>query len=207
MPLFLITPPESEPIEVSEAKHQTTQDSTITLDDEAFETRWIPAARDRMEGATDRQAITAEWEWQGPGFPCFGPLELPKPPLQSVTWIKYVDTAGVVQTWASSNYTVLAPSGPKCRRAEIWPVYNVTWPSVRCQPDAVRIRFVAGYGDSGTDVPPLLRQGMLLDIGSMFANREQLAIDPGLAVLELPGGSKDIYRSFKSRARYPLPEA
>lgn len=206
MGLTLVTAPESEPIEVDEAKHQVSQDESIEADDDTFEGVWIPAARERCEGATERQLITATWDLLLPCFPC-GPIELPRPPLQSVTSVKYIDTNGDLQTWASSNYHVDTPVGPKCKRGRILPVYGVTWPSTRSQFNAVQVRFVAGYGTAGTDVPARLRQAMLLDIGSMFVHRENVIIDPASeVVLELPDGSKSIYRSFRSRPRYSLPE-
>lgn len=201
MSLTLITAPAKEPLELADAKHQVQQDQAITADDDAFETRWIPAVRGRCEGATDRQLITATWDLCLPWFPC-GPIELPKPPLQSVLWVKYVDAAGVLQTWDSAHYSVDAPTGERARRGRIWPVYGVTWPSVRPQWNAVQVRFTAGYGLSGAPVPALLKQAMLLDLGSMFAHREQVIIDPASeVVLELPGGTQSIYRSFKSRPR------
>lgn len=208
MPLFLITAPTDEPIEVDEAKHQVQQDAAVVLDDDAFEVRWIPAARERCENATLRQMLTAIWEWQGPCFPtCGWPFEVPRAPLQSVSSVKYLDAAGDLQTWANSNYVVSAPTGPKAPRGTITPVYGVTWPATYPQINAVRIRFTCGYGDEASDVPPLLRQAMLLDVGSMFVHRESVVMDPATeVVLELPGGSKDIYRSYKSRALYPLPD-
>lgn len=207
MPLTLVTPPTKEPIELADAKHQCTQDLTITADDDKFTSIWIPAARIRAEKATSRPLLTSTWDWFLPGFPCWWALEVPKSPLRSVTFVKYVDTSGVLQTWDTSNYSVHAPGGDAPPRGLIIPNYNVYWPTTRCQWNAVQIRFVAGYGMSGVDVPALLRQAMLLDIGAMFVHREQIVIDPASeVVLELPGGSRDIYRSFKSRARYPLPE-
>lgn len=205
MGLTLVTAPESEPIELEDAKHQFQQDESVELDDDKCERIWIPAARGRCENGTLRQLITATWDLFLPYFPCV--IELPRPPLQSVTWVKYLDPNGDLQTWASSNYTVDAPQGEKARRGVIRPAYNVSWPSTRCQWNAVQIRFVCGYGDTGDDVPALLRQAMLLDIGSMFVHREQVIIDPASeVVLEIPDGCKSIYRSFKARPRYPLPE-
>lgn len=202
MPLTLVTPPAKEPIELADAKHQVTQDLSITADDDAFATRWIPAVRGRCENATLRQLITATYDWVG-WRPCGWCLELPKPPLQSVTWVKYIDPSGVLQTWDASNYDVDHPSTEKAPRGRIIPKYGVCWPQTQCVWNAFQVRFVAGYGLSGQFVPALLKQAMLLDIGTMFVHREQIIIDPASeVVLELPGGSKDIYRSFKSRPRY-----
>jgi hypothetical protein len=45
-------------------------------------------------------------------------------------------------------------------------------------------------------VPALLKTAMLLDIGTLYTQRERLAA--GNLVIEVPGTTRDIYRSYKS---------
>jgi len=198
MPLFLVDCPEDEPITLAQAKGQCLIDEDITQFDEQFENIVIPAARERAEIATWRQMLTARWTLKLRRFPCV--IELPKPPLQEVISITYVDSAGVVQALDTDDYVVTRPTGPRPRRGRITPTYGTSWPSVRDQIDAVEVTFDAGYGDTGDSVPPLLRQAMLLDLGALYAHREELVAQPGLsALLQLPKGAFSIYRSFKSR--------
>jgi hypothetical protein len=49
------------------------------------------------------------------------------------------------------------------------------WPSVLYVPNAVRILFVAGYGESTRDVPAIARIGVLHTVGTWYENRESLA--------------------------------
>ena len=195
MPLSLVTAPTSEPLTLAQATKQTETEGTT--DHEPFlQDTVIPAARERCEGATRRQLVgPATWEWWLDGFPCERVIELPKPPLVAVSSVKYYDTAEVLQTFAASNYIVQAFAGPKCRRGRLGLKETASWPTdVAVQIGAVVIRFTCGYGDAAK-VPPLLLQAMLMDVSTMFEFRENLLAG---SVVEIPKGTADIYRSFKS---------
>ena len=187
----------SEPVVIADVKRQVRLPGASD-EDKLLSGIYIPAARERCETATRRQMRVVTYDAKLDGFPAAAAwIELPRPPLISVTSITYVDGDGTTQTWASNQYVVDAPSGPKAARGRISPAYGVTWPTTRDQMNAVTIRFVAGYGHaSGPRLPPLLKAAMLLDIATMFENRENLVI--GTIVAEVPQTSKDIYRSFES---------
>lgn len=201
MALSLVTGPADEPFDVRVARSQLRID--IGVDHGFLSTQLIPAVRDRAEVAT-RRAIPGPqtWDLVLDAFPRERYLEIPKPPLVLVTFVKYVDTAGVTQTWSPSNYLVQTPAGPRCRRGRIALPFASIWPITLYQMGAVTVRFQCGYGDP-EDVPPLLITGMLLDLGTLYENREAFVIDSGAAV-ELPSGSKSIYQSFKSHPRQQL---
>lgn len=84
------------------------------------------------------------------------------PPLQSVASITYTDTAGTAQTLAADQYQVDATSQP----ARITPAYGQSWPSTRDQSNAVKVRFVTGYGAAAA-VPACIKQWMLLRIADL----------------------------------------
>lgn len=207
MPVSLVTGPAEEPLSAEDVRAQLRVTSTA---EDAFVTaRVIPAARERMENATRRQALTATWDLVLDAFPVLRTgrevIELPRPPLQSVTSIQYYDLNGTLQTWSAAEYVVQTFAGPRCRRGVITPAYGYTWPNTQERPGAVRIRFVCGYGASGAAVPPLLLQGMLLDIGGLLEFREEL-VQSSSAPVVIPRGAASIYGEFRSRARFPLPE-
>jgi uncharacterized phiE125 gp8 family phage protein len=136
----------------------------------------IPAAEQWTESATGRQLITATWTLSLETFPADGyPIVLPKPPLQSVTSVKYYDAAGVQQTWAAAaNYIVIAPAGPKCGPGMIVPKADISYPYTYGPPYEIDVEFVAGYGDSPTAIPGLLKAGMLLLVAEQFERREEV---------------------------------
>ena len=100
------------------------------------------------------------------------PVELPKPPLQSLTWFKYVDYAGTLQTLSSASY--LVSTGKPGR---IQPVWGNPWPIPRPQIDAVQIRFVCGYGDTAAAVDENVKQAMLVHIGGGYENHEPTKLE------------------------------
>lgn len=99
------------------------------------------AGRQYVETLLKRQFVTATYDWR---LDCFPPweIEIPLPPLQSVTSITYVDVSGTSTVFSSSNYSVDIYSEP----GRVTPTYDQTWPSTRYQNNAVTIRFVCGYG-------------------------------------------------------------
>jgi uncharacterized phiE125 gp8 family phage protein len=190
--LTLVTGPAARPLTAAEARTQT-RHSTL---DATLAELLIDAAVQRGERATNRAWITQTWDEVLDAFPPCGFIEVPKPPLQSVTHIKYRDTTGTLQTWASSNYVVEAPAGPRCARGRISLAYGVTWPSTYGQAGDVQIRFVCGYGATAATVPAILRMAALMDVATLYANPENVI--KGIIVAALPGGSKDIYDAHHS---------
>lgn len=196
MSLTLITAPAVEPITVAEARQQVL--STGVPDDRPELERLIQAVRERAELATGRAMITQTWDWVLDGFPSEGYVHPPLAPLQSVTHLKYTDPAGVLQTWATSNYAVNAYAGPRARRGRLSLRSGLIWPQTIDEAGTVQIRFVAGYGDDADAVPAILRQAMLLDLAGLYAQRENVIT--GTIVATLPGGSRDIYWAYRAHA-------
>ena len=157
--------------------------------------RRIASVRDRCELVTGRALITQTWDLVLDGFPVESFIEVPKPPLSSVTHIKYYDTAGDLQTWAVANYDVQAPSGLRCARGRIALSHGIAWPSTYGEIGDVQIRFVCGYGAAG-DVPKLLKDGMLIDLGTLDLQREGIVTGTISSVVD--GWIGQIYKSFRS---------
>lgn len=202
MALDLITAPSMEALRIEHARKQCEVEG-VTDHDTFLDEVLIPAATDRGQLATQRQFITADWALRLDGFPCGdGAIEVPRPPLQAVTSITYVDPAGVTQTLAASAYQVDAPQGPRCARGRIRPAYGYQWPATRDQLNAVTVFFTCGYGDVPEAIPGLLRMALLQVVATFFLHREEVVIDAGVtAAIVLPRGATQIFRSFKSHAR------
>lgn len=167
MDLTLVTAPPVEPISLQEAKDHLRVDTT---DEDALIDALIMAARQHTEKYLARALITQTWDWNLPCFP--REFEVPYPPLQSVTSIKYYDGDNVQQTLSSSVYEVnTASTGGLIREA-----IGQTWPAHYTRYDAITVRFVAGYGDGVGDVPWPIKAAMLLFVAHLWCNRE-LATD------------------------------
>lgn len=177
MGLYLLTHPAAEPVTAAELKKQL----EIATSDTAHDThvaRLIKAARRVVERETRRALITQTWKLTGPGFPVgMYNLWLPRPPLKTLTHVKYYDTAGVQQTWSSSEYLVITTSTPG--RVDLHPDY--TWPTTQASRDnAVEIQYVAGYGDTSADVPEEFRQAVQALAAYWFEVRTTAAVPEDL---------------------------
>ena len=136
----------------------------------------IAAARQHAETVLKRYLITQTIDLY---LDCFEEFEIKLPPIQSVSAITYVDTNGDTQTLAADQYLVDAVSTP----ARITPAYGVTWPSVRYQNNAVKIRFIAGYGTASA-VPQCIKNWMLMRIKQLYDQRDMVNV--GNSVTEFP---------------------
>jgi len=176
----LETPPAVEPVTVEDEVRKHCR--VTTLDDDDLLDGLIKAARGMAEDHTGWQLITATWKLFLDNFPgSSGIIELPYPPLQSVTHIKYYDGAGDLQTISVDDYQVDTDS----LFGRIMPEKNATWPTVQSQRfNAVEIQFDAGFGDAGSDVPQGIRQAILLTVGHWYENREAVIV--GTTASELP---------------------
>jgi len=163
---YLVTGPAFEPVTLDEAKLACHVDA---VEDDIYLTRLILSARMWAEEYTRRALVTQTWELRLDGFPrC--PIELPWPPLASVTSIKYLDTAGVLQTGNPTDYLVTGAAA-RDARGTVRPTYGTFYPSTSPVPEAVQVRYVAGYGDP-TLVPAGVKHGILLHIAESYGNRE-----------------------------------
>lgn len=158
MALKLITPPATEPMTVSEAKTHLRVDFT---DDDTYITSLVTAARKYCENFQNRSFITQTWELALDSFP-ESPFQLPNPPLQSVTSIKYFDTDNVEATFEATNYYVDTYSDRVSLN------YSVSWPNITLRPiNGVVIRFVTGY----TTIPAEVIHAIKILVAEWYENR------------------------------------
>jgi uncharacterized phiE125 gp8 family phage protein len=129
----------------------------------------IAAARRFAEWVLSWRAfITQTLEFWLDEFPDKNGIELPMPPLQSVSSIKYYDTSDVEYTIAPTEYFQDTKSEPG------WVVLNdgKSWPTTTLRPaNGVCLTFIAGYGAAGSDVPADIRQALLLMLNDFYEHR------------------------------------
>jgi uncharacterized phiE125 gp8 family phage protein len=160
----LITAPILEPLTLTQAKEHLRVDYT---DDDTYITALITVARRYCENYQNRAYITQTWEVTFDSFPQT-PFDVPKPPLQSITSIKYYDTTDTENTYSSSNYYVDTYS----QRGRVSLNHSITWPGTTLRPiNGVIVRFIAGYGALATDVPNEVIHAMKILIAEWYENR------------------------------------
>lgn len=155
----LVTAPAAEPISASEAKAHL---RVTHSNDDTLISALITAARLYCEAYTHRALVTQTWDWFLDAFPC-GEIDVPYPLLQSITWVKYTDPDGVLQTLDAALYQVTLNAEP----ARLAPAYGQAWPVARTQIDAVNVRFVAGYGNAAA-VPEIIKVAIKLYVEAQY---------------------------------------
>ena len=156
--LTLATAPSVEPVSLAEAKAHLRVDAN---DEDAYISNLITAARQWAEDFCRRRFITQTWDYYLDGFPT--EIQLPYPPISSITSIKYNDADGAEQTLATDQYRSDLQSLPP----RINPSYGNAWPATRSESNAVVVRCVSGYG-AAADVPQSIKQAILLKIEDLF---------------------------------------
>jgi uncharacterized phiE125 gp8 family phage protein len=169
----------ADAVSVAEAKLHCRVDHSL---EDALFTRLIGVARRQCEMISQWAFTTRTLVSRLDRWPYDGRLELPYPPLQSVTSIIYTDEAGDPFTWAASNYVVETHSIP----GRILLKSGASWPSETLQVGgSIAITYVAGFGN-GDDVPDAYKQAMLLLIGHLYENRESVVVQQGVGLVQVP---------------------
>jgi uncharacterized phiE125 gp8 family phage protein len=193
--LSVVTGPTIEPLSLEEAKAHLRETAS---EQDGLIAGYILAAREFVESATQRKLITQTLDYSiDYGWPCIwdgsytrNRIEFPLAQVASVTSVSYVDAVGATQTLSGSSY-VTSINGPV---PYIEPAYGVTWPTVRSQPAAVTVRFVAGT--ALTQVPHALLQAMRMMISHFYANRE--AVNVGNIITEFPLGVEALISQYRN---------
>jgi hypothetical protein len=192
MALSIVSAPSEEPVSVEELRVHLRLDGADDSENTLLG-GLISAARARVETMLRKQIVTATYDLFLDSFPLrkdgegwgidkahppqdrergkkleIEQIEIPLPPLQSVTSVKYTDANAVLQTIDSSLYSVDSVSLP----GRIIPTPSSNWPSSLDRiPNAVEIRFVAGYG-LAVDVPESIKLAIKFLAAHWYENRE-----------------------------------
>jgi uncharacterized phiE125 gp8 family phage protein len=174
MGLTLSTSPTSYPVSLDEVKidrrvTNTTEDGYLDM--------LIAAATDYVQLHINRQLVDGTYTLTLDSFPA--KIELPMPPLDSITQIQYADSDETTQTLAASVYTVITDDSQGGYAVE---ATDQSWPTTADIPNAVSVTFVAGYG-TPSDVPEIFKKSILLLVGEMYELRETVIVGKTIAAL------------------------
>lgn len=177
MALKIKTSPSLEPVTLTETKGLLRIDDS---NDDNLISSMITAIRQRAEEWTGRSFLTQTWILWLDQFPLrsgsqFNKLNervivIPRPPIQSVVFIKTYDKDNISSVFDGNQYFVDTATTP----GRIALNENSSWPTGLRKFSAVEVEFIAGYGSSASDVPEGIKQGMLQWIKLLFANKSKL---------------------------------
>lgn len=159
--IVLSVAPTLMPVTLAELKARlkiTHSDMDSTLQD------YLAAATEYAQEYQWSQLCTATYVERFDSFPC--EIRTQRNPVQSVTSLAYVDTAGNSQTLVqNTDYTVDVYAKP----ARIIPAYSKSWPATYGHLNDVTLTYVAGYG-TAADVPEEIRHAILLKAAQQYGD-------------------------------------
>lgn len=158
MSLLVITQPTVKPISLDEAKKHL----RLSLDEN--EEDWliemmIAAATDKAESETNRSLINRTLSLR---VYAASKIELPKPPLVSISSVKIIDSENTETTLTTDDYTL--DTVPLVPELAITNLSNAKY---------VVVQYVAGFGAASANVPQNIRNWILCRINTMYEYREE----------------------------------
>jgi uncharacterized phiE125 gp8 family phage protein len=161
----IVVPPAGFVLTLAEIKEAL---KVSTTDEDYLIQTYLAAATEQVEQRLSVCLLTQTIDQYFDRFPTSKRfLELARGPMQSVTAVTYTDANGNLLTWNSSLYATDTIS----RKPRIGPKQLQTWPLVEQNLNAVKVRFVAGYGGRNS-VPAQFKHLILTIIGDWYQHRD-----------------------------------
>jgi len=145
----------------------STEDSMLLED--------LKTSRRDVENDTGRKIITQTWDYYPSRWPDSRDYEndrikIPYGNLQSVTSVKWKDTAGTETTLVENTDYLVELNGTECGYIVL--PYQESWPDTELYPsNPITIRFVCGYGATGSDVPENIKRAIKSRAVNYYMNR------------------------------------
>jgi len=129
----------------------------------------IAAARWHVEDITRRCLLTQTWDAYLNAFPGDNFIKIPFGNLQSVTHIKYTNSAGTETTMVVTTEYIVELNGEQCGRIVL--PYGVSWPSFTAYPsNPIVIRFVCGWTAANL-IPGTIRKAVKMLCAKFYRSR------------------------------------
>ncbi len=217
-----------EPVSIAEARAhleaQAYEDTDVDPIDDAMIEAWLGAAREHCEAFLGLSLATKTLEVALDAFPAASinvflqrrpsstAIDLPGGPVRAIISITVPppdvewtsddvdsDALSDAPIWADGTvnpdlYILDDYRSPN----QVRPVAS-SWPSVAAAPNAVKVRYLAGYGvdsDGGEPIPKALRAAILLILGHLYENRTD---STEKAMTSIPNGAEALMRPLRVR--------
>jgi len=145
----------------------------------------LTAAHEYCEHYTQQSFGDQTLELAIDDFPV-GAIVLPRGPVTSVVTVKYINTASVNTTIADTDYVL----NDYDQQASIDPAYGIDWPEPLDTVNAVKVRYQAG----AATLPGAVRAALLLIVGHLYANRENVSSG---SLASVPMGANSLLDTVK----------
>jgi len=173
MNIKVITPPVKLPVSIAEIKEHLRIEIADDDRDIELKIRAVVASLDPPDGRLGRAMITQTLRLSlSPGLGSL--IRLPYPPVQSIDSVSYLNSLDVETEISNSIYAFKNDQEPAfvvLKTGEQWPTdysYNDPYP--------FKINFISGYGDNADSVPEYIRLGIMMEVGDLYLQRENIII-------------------------------
>lgn len=173
MTIIDLNPPLAEPLTLAEVRAHLRLDQE---DEDALLVSLITVAREHLERETGMVLAIRDFRLCLDAWPEDGILTIARGPVRQVTDVTVYDGEGVGQAVDLDGHLLDGEARP----ARLW--LRET-PAPGRVLNGIEVEFVAGFGESGAEVPETLKRAMLLHIGAMFACRGVVAAEAQPAVV------------------------
>lgn len=131
--------------------------------------RDIKSARRHVENYTRRAIITQTWDYCLQEWPSSNYIKLPLGNLQTVSFMKYIDSDSVPTTMTLTTDYLVETNGEEKGRIVL--PYATDWPSATLYPsNPITIRYVCGWTTQAL-VPDIFKQAILMLCADFYENR------------------------------------
>ena len=155
MALVLTSGPAVEPVSLAQAKAHLRVDESA---EDALIGSLITTSRLHIEAALDLALVNQSWTWSVDAWPSRKPLVMPLRPVSTVVSVSVLDGNDTAHAASPAQYLLDGNAVPP----------RLLWRNASAPPvpgrlaGGIEIAFVAGFGDAADDVPPPIRQALLL---------------------------------------------
>ena len=183
MSLVLLSHTQTEsPVDLTGFKNHIGFAVADTSRDESF-ALLLEAATDDAQAFTGLQFMPALFEQQMGTY--HDVIALESFPVTGIDSVKYFDASNnEIELVSGTDYYAQINSNPAIIQ------FNTVFAPSTERPDAIRIRFGAGY-TAAANVPPLIKAAILMSAADMYVN-------PSDAVRGLPTASRNLLRQYRS---------
>ena len=170
---YVSVPPAIEPVEIDDLKEYARIDGSS---EDFLIAGFIAAVREATELFLGRALITQTIIASLDKWP-LKPIEIHRPPLQSITEVRTVDEDNTPAVYASTNYYVNIGPDPG--------TLVIKQDSDEPENDdrdsgGFQIEAIVGYGDAAEDVPQAIRTGISMWAAEIYENRVPITEPPGI---------------------------
>ena len=146
----------------------------------------IIATTEHLESALlNRSLINQTWEYYLDEFPSESYIDLPRPPLSSITSVLYTesgDTSEYGNTLTSTYYSANIERTPGRLQLKA----NKIFPSAALETDnPIKITYIAGYGATRSFVPQVIKHCQKILIADLYNNRQTYVDERNLKTVNI----------------------